>query len=232
VLKTSLFLANWNANLHICIKNTSMKANKYLTPQIKNIIFDLGGVIINIDYNKTINAFIKLGMSNFNDVFSQAAQNKTFDKLDKGEISNQEFYAKIKALFQKPISELEIEMAWNAMLLDIPPQRIALLKELKKKYKLFLLSNTNDIHFPVFQTQLKKQEGLFLEDLFNQTYYSHKIGMRKPDKKAFQLILNENNILAEETLFIDDSEQHIVEAKKLGIKTLHLVNNDICNLLV
>ena len=209
-----------------------MKANKYLTPQIKNIIFDLGGVIINIDYNKTINAFIKLGMSNFNDVFSQAAQNKTFDKLDKGEISNQEFYAKIKALFQKPISELEIEMAWNAMLLDIPPQRIALLKELKKKYKLFLLSNTNDIHFPVFQTQLKKQEGLFLEDLFNQTYYSHKIGMRKPDKKAFQLILNENNILAEETLFIDDSEQHIVEAKKLGIKTLHLVNNDICNLLV
>jgi glucose-1-phosphatase len=209
-----------------------MKTNKYLSPQIKNIIFDLGGVIINIDYNKTINAFIKLGMSNVTGVFSQASQNKTFDKLDKGEISNQEFYAKIKPLFPKPISEQEMETAWNAMLLDIPPRRIALLKELKKKYKLFLLSNTNDIHFPVFQTQLKKQEGLFLEDLFNNTYYSHKIGMRKPDKEVFQLILKENNIFGEETLFIDDSEQHIVGAKKLGIKTLHLVNNDICNLLV
>jgi putative hydrolase of the HAD superfamily len=226
-----MFLANWIANLHICIKNTSMKANKYLSPQIENIIFDLGGVIINIDYQKTIDAFIELGIKNFHNIFSQASQNKTFDKLDIGELSNTDFYTKIKILFPKPISEQEIENAWNAMLLDIPPRRIALLKKLKKKHKLFLLSNTNAIHFPVFQKQLKKQEGLLLEDLFDKTYYSHKIGMRKPDKEVFQLILNENNILAEKTLFIDDSEQHILGAKKLGIKILHLKNDDICNLL-
>lgn len=190
---------------------------------MKNIIFDLGGVIINIDYNLTINAFKKLGVQNFEHLYSQAQQAKLFDKFETGKISPQEFRKEIKKLLPPKISNYEINKAWCAMLLNFPPERLLLLENLKKKHRLFLLSNTNKIHISEVTKILKSENHWKIwNKIFEKKYYSHKIGMRKPDKKVFEYVLNENNLKAEETLFIDDSEQNITGAKKAGIKTYFL----------
>lgn len=190
---------------------------------IKNIIFDLGGVILNIDYNLTSQAFRNLGLSDFDQTYSQAKQNHLFDKLETGEISEADFYAQMKTCFSNTISENEIETAWNAMLLDLPEERINLLKKLSKNYRLFLLSNTNSIHFKAYSAYLKNTFGKMIFDhIFEKQYLSFEIGMRKPDKKIFEHVLNENNLIPSETLFIDDSIQHIHGANETGIITHHL----------
>src|SRR5579872_3080509 len=113
---------------------------------IKNIIFDLGGVIINIDYKLTSLAFNKLGAKNFDQAYSQMSQNKLFDDFETGKISSEVFRKLLKEKLQLSISDEQFDNAWNAMLLDIPIKRLLLIKELKKSYKVYLLSNTNDIH--------------------------------------------------------------------------------------
>ncbi len=190
---------------------------------IKNIIFDLGGVILNIDYNLTSQAFKSLGLTDFDQAYSQAKQNHLFDKLETGELSEEAFYSQMKTYFSKAISENEIKTAWNAMLLDLPEERIRLLKKLSKKYRLFLLSNTNSIHYKAYSTYLKNTFGkMIFDDIFEKQYLSFEIGMRKPDKKIFEYILSENNLINSETLFIDDSIQHIHGANNTGIITHHL----------
>ncbi|HOP05576.1 MAG TPA: HAD family phosphatase [Tenuifilaceae bacterium] len=190
---------------------------------IKNIIFDLGGVILNIDYHLTINAFKKLGIDSFESYFSQAQQNGLFDKLDKGQISPQEFRNSLRELVNLSLSDSAINQAWNAMLLDFPKHRIELLKKVKGHYKTFLLSNTNAIHIEEYNKILDRTFGYKnLSFLFNKEYYSHEIGMRKPDEEVFLHIIKENLLHPEETLFIDDSIQHVEAAQKLGINTYHL----------
>lgn len=190
---------------------------------IKNIIFDLGGVIINIDYNLTVKAFQKLGIDNFDKIYSQLKQTDLFDKFEVGEVSADEFRAQLLEYMPTKVSIQQIDSAWNALLLDVPPKRIELLSQLSKKYRLFLLSNTNDIHIQEFGTILQQQYGFKdLSHLFEQLYYSYTIGYRKPNKEAFAYVLDSNKLLAQETLFIDDSPQHIEGAKRLGIQTLHL----------
>lgn len=190
---------------------------------LKNIIFDLGGVIINIDYTLTINAFKKLGVENFDQLYSQAQQAKLFDKFETGAISPREFRIKIKKLLPPKISDYEIDKAWCAMLLNFPHERLLFLDKLRRNYRLFLLSNTNEIHISEVNKMLKSEGHWNLwKKFFDKKYYSHKIGMRKPGKKIFALILKENHLKAHETLFIDDSEQNLSGALELGIKT-HLL---------
>ena len=190
---------------------------------IKNIIFDLGGVILNIDYHLTINAFKNMGVENFEKLFSQAQQNGLFDKLDKGQVSPQEFRNNLRELVKFSLSDSAINHAWNAMLLDFPHHRIELLVNVRKHYKTFLLSNTNAIHIEEYNQILERTFGYKnLSFLFNKEYYSHEIGMRKPDKGVFLHIIKENLIQPEETLFIDDSIQHVEAAKNLGINAYHL----------
>ena len=152
---------------------------------VKNIIFDLGGVILNIDYEQTANAFKKIGIKNFNDIYSQAKQGKVFDKLETGEITPEEFREYIKEIV--PSLQLsDIDKSWNAMLLDLPVQRINLLKELKKKYRLFLLSNTNEIHIKCFRKIIESSYGENIFDsIFEHQYYSSDIGLRKPNADCF-----------------------------------------------
>jgi epoxide hydrolase-like predicted phosphatase len=191
--------------------------------EIKNIIFDLGGVIINIDYNLTANAFEQMGISNFKELFSQAQQSHLFDLYEKGQISSAEFRIEIKKIIGHHYTDEAIDKAWNALLLDIPPNRLTLLDSVKTKYNTFLLSNTNDIHIETFNGYLKQTFGINnLENYFNKLYLSYKVGMRKPDAEIFELVLSENNLVPEETLFIDDSIQHIESAKKLGIQAYWL----------
>ena len=192
---------------------------------IKAVIFDLGAVILNINYQNTINEFKKLGVKNPESFYSKAAQINLFNQLETGEISEIEFLLEL----QKETSNASIKQiknAWNTMLLDLPKNRIDLLKKLRFNYSIFLLSNTNSIHISEFKKRIGDMRYNEFYNLFDKVYYSHKIGFKKPEAKAFQLILEENKLSAHETLFIDDSPQHIKVAKKLGIKTHHLEDNE------
>ncbi len=205
----------------VFMKKIIFKPYRHLN--IKNIIFDLGGVIINIDYHLTIDAFKKIGFDDFDSVFSQAQQLGVFDLLDKGLVSHEDFRSYIRNISGKPLTNNQIDGAWNAMLLDFPIKRLKLLESIKQQYRTFLLSNTNQIHCDVYTKDLQNTYGVKdLSHFFEKVYLSHEIHMRKPDSEAFMLILNENNLKPEETLFIDDTEQHIEGAKKVGIITHYL----------
>lgn len=197
---------------------------KKLKSMIKNIIFDLGVVLLNLDFQKTMTAFENLGISNINKIFSSYSQLGFFDDFEKGLISPEEFRKEIRKLLDAQVSDDQIDEAWNAMILDFPVDRINFVMGCRNKYRTFLLSNTNAIHFPVYNKQIN---DIFfikdLSDLFEKAYYSYRLGLRKPDKEIFKLLINENSLIAEETLFIDDSPQHIATATSLGIKTFHLV---------
>ena len=193
---------------------------------IKNIILDLGGVIINIDYQLTIKAFTQLGVANAELFYSKQQQVTLFDLLETGKIPPNEFRNQIRKLTNTNLSDEQIDSAWNAMLLDFPPQRIAILSQLKTKYKTFLLSNTNEIHYKTYTQLLQREFGeKDLSAYFHKEYYSHITHIRKPDPEAFKIIIHEQNILPEETLFVDDSEQHITTADTLGFQT-HLLKNE------
>jgi putative hydrolase of the HAD superfamily len=194
---------------------------------INTIIFDLGGVILNIDYIKTANCFKELGIINYNELYTQFNQISIFDDLEMGKISPNGFRKKIKELSKINLNNSDIDMAWNAMLLDFPKERLELLKKLKNKFRLFLLSNTNEIHLINYEAQLKQKFNINnLSEFFEKEYYSHQMGMRKPNKDIFIKVLSDNNLIASETLFIDDSPQHILGAKSVGINAYHLTNNE------
>ncbi|NTW31182.1 MAG: HAD family phosphatase [Bacteroidetes bacterium] len=190
---------------------------------IKNIIFDLGAVLLNIDFKKTIEAFRKLGITNIDELFSEYSQKEFFDSFEKGLITPQQFRAEIRKYLQNILADEDIDDAWNGMILYFPIENINLLISLKSKYRTFLLSNTNETHYifynKILQTQFKIDN---LSNLFEKAYYSHKLGLRKPDKEIFNLVLKENNLIQEETLFIDDNPRNIATASTLGINTVLL----------
>lgn len=197
---------------------------------IKNIIFDLGGVILDIDYQKTENEFIKLGFSNFNEIYSQAKQNNFFNDFETGRLSNAEFIAFFKNK-NLEISDQQILKSWNAMLLELSIEKLNQITELSKKYNLYLLSNTNAIHVNAFEAYIDKKFNLKrFKSLFKKVYYSNEIGLRKPNKDIFEFVINSNNINIEETLFIDDSPQHLIGAKQLGLHTYLHPQNNLLNL--
>lgn len=186
--------------------------------EIKNIIFDLGGVIINLDMDRTIRAFESFGIQNFRNTYNQLAQTPLFDLFDKGLISENDFFSDIKSQFNLRQSTNELKDAWNAMLLNFPQHRLQQLQEYKKHYRTFLLSNTNETHIAEFEKTLLQQHKINnLSAFFKKDYYSCRVGMRKPDAEIFEFVLNENNLIPEETLFIDDTIHHTEGAKKLNI---------------
>lgn len=194
-----------------------------LSPQkIKNIVFDWGGVLINIDYQATVNAFKALGVDNFDQHFAQAQQRELFDQLETGAISPDAFRKGIREEFGDFITDQQMDAAWGAMLLDIPSHRIETLKALRKKYRIFLLSNTNQIHEDQLMEGLNAALGFEFFSLFEKVYLSHRVGMRKPHTAIFDLVVKENGLIKEETLFIDDSEQHVNGAVKAGLHAFHL----------
>lgn len=200
---------------------------------IKNIIFDLGGVIINLDIDKTIAEFNKIGNTKFENIYTQAAQNKLFDLFDKGIISPEEFFEEIKKEINYNGKDEDVILAWNEMLLDVPKKRLDALVKAKQNYNTFLLSNTNEAHIAIFERNLYKQHGVKnFEDYFDKVYYSCRMNMRKPDKEIFEYVLKENNLVAEETVFIDDSIQHVKGAGACGINAYLLPKNmDVSDLL-
>ena len=190
---------------------------------IKHIIFDLGGVLLNIDYNLTEKAFIDAGIKNFPELYGQLQQSDLFDKWEMGLMERAEFISTLQKISDTPRTEAQILNAWNAMLLDFPVRRLQILQQLRLYYDLFLLSNTNEIHEESFNNILMRAHGFpNIGVFFDKVYLSHRVGMRKPNAEIFQRILDDNDLKPEQTLFIDDSPQHIVTAKQLGIQTIFL----------
>ena len=192
--------------------------------EIKFLILDLGGVLLNIDYQAPIREFKKLGIEHFETLFTQAKQSELFDLFEKGKISNDEFRKKIREISgQTKISDNEIDGAWNSILLDFPPEKMKLLNELKNNYRLFLLSNTNNIHIPSFENSMEKVYGKnHFHSHFEKIFYSSQIGMRKPDTEIFEFVINSQSLERDKTIFIDDSIQHVLGARSCGIKSFHL----------
>ena len=191
---------------------------------IRHIIFDLGGVLLNIDYSATERAFEALDIPDFKQRYSQLRQNAFFDDWETGRIDREAFLSGIQGVSaNNNLTEAQILEAWNAMLLDFPLRRLQLLQQLRGYYDLILLSNTNEVHEAAFNEILMRAHGIpSIAHFFDKVYYSHRVGMRKPDKEIFQHILDENSLKPEHTLFIDDSPQHIETAKSLGIQTIYL----------
>ncbi len=190
---------------------------------VKHIIFDLGGVLLNIDYKLTEQAFIAAGIHNFPELYSQLSQTPVFDDFETGRISREAFVEAIQKIAGNSISTGQVVDAWSAMLQDFPVRRLQLLQQLRLYHDLVLLSNTNEIHEEAFNKILMDNRGIpNIGVFFDKVYFSHRVGMRKPDAEIFERILEDTGFKPADTLFIDDSPQHIEGAKALGIQTIYL----------
>lgn len=204
-----------------------MKIHSLLNTPVETIIFDLGGVILNIDYQLTIDTFNQLGIDNFGQLYTQASQEGVFDDFERGDIGEKAFLDYLTEHLPNHITEEQIIRAWNAMLLDWDMRKFELLNRLRPDYKTVLLSNTNSIHEQAFLYSLKQETGFSkLDNHFDRVFLSHQIRRRKPDTEAFQYVLDAIGTDAPNTLFIDDSIQHIEGAKKIGIQTYHITQKD------
>jgi putative hydrolase of the HAD superfamily len=183
----------------------------------KAIIFDLGGVIVNLDQDRTIRSFKRLNI----DLDEVNEKLPVFKEYELGKINTETFVHTIKAELKGNASDIEIINAWNNMILNVTADRIEILKKLRKNYQLFLLSNTNELHIQEFKKIFEKDHpNEIWENLFDKIYYSHQINLHKPHAAAWQLVLDENNLKAEETIFIDDTRMHFKAADLIGIKSI------------
>ena len=188
---------------------------------IKNIVLDLGGILLPIDYAAPVRAFEQLGIQKFNEFYSQAQQSHLFDDFETGKISPQQFREEIRKVSGLNLTDTTIDKAWNSILLSFPTDRKRLLEDLSKNYRIFLLSNTNEIHIQQFEAEMITTFGNnFFYTVFEKVYYSSRVGLRKPHREIFDFVLNENQLKPEETLFLDDSIQHIDGARLSGMHAL------------
>lgn len=200
---------------------------------IKNILFDLGGVVLDIDPERTVAAFEALGLESVRENYNFPTQTGLFDRFEVGAISPAEFRDGLRSLFGKPLTDGQIDTAWNAMLLDFSPQRLAALEQVRRHYRCFLLSNTNDIHLEAYLAILRQNhQRPSLEYLFEALYYSQRVGLRKPDPAIFQLVIDQNGLEPAETLFIDDAAINLEGARQTGLRTyhLHIHNEELADL--
>ena len=201
---------------------------------IKNIIFDLGGVIYDIRYENIADTFRTYGLSDFEQLYAQAGQAKEIDLFEEGKITPAQFRNFIRSLTTVYLTDQQIDNAWNAILIDFPERYVTMLEKLRKKYRLFLFSNTNAINCIEFERFVTEKFGVnIFETHFEKAYYSHTLGIKKPKIEAFQKICEEQNLLPEETLFMDDTERHILGAQKAGLQTywLHREKLENCKLI-
>ena len=185
---------------------------------IKNIIFDLGGVLLNIDPQKTIDAFAKMGMPQLVASSGLSYDHDIFFRMEQGQISPDEFRTGVRNLLPKPVSSQEIDDAWTAMLLDFPVIRVKLVKNLRKDFKIYLFSNTNAIHVAKYHSDFLKLHGFEVSTLFEIDFYSNEIGHRKPSTESYQKIIHLSGINPDESLFIDDSPINVDASIASGLK--------------
>ena len=196
------------------------------------IIFDLGGVIIDIDYNKTADAFKALGLIDFDEKYTQAAQTELFDRFEIGEVSPFHFVNRLLDLLPQGCTANQVVHAWNAMILTIPKERLDWLTDLRKSRKIVLLSNTNALHIDAVNRALTAtMPGKKLTDFFDHVYLSHEMGMRKPSEDIFTAVCNDQGFEPTTTLFVDDTERHVLGARNAGLQAILVPSNSAIHLL-
>lgn len=199
----------------------------------KNIIFDYGNVIFDIEHARTIQAFTDLGVQKEQNFFGHKLQDPLFDLFERGKVDPAHFYNEIRRISGSNLSDEQIKTAWNTLLIGIRDGYLEHLLKLKSNYRTFLLSNNNAIHYEWIIKYLQAKHQIpDMSTYFEKDYYSHLMGMRKPDAEIFEYVLETHKLDPSETLFIDDSPQHLETAKKLGLQThLMLLNEDLRTLI-
>jgi glucose-1-phosphatase len=200
----------------------------HVHPAIKNIIFDLGGVILNLDVDSTYRQFSIISGRPVDQLKSEARKWPFFNDYEKGTIKDEQFRDEVRNFLTTCSSDEEVDRAWNAMLLDLPLARIELLKKVGSQFRIFLLSNTNNIHLQCFTEIIRTTTNVSSLDLFfEKAYYSHLLNMRKPDEEIYHHVLQENQLKANETLFLDDNLANLQGATSVGIQTFHVKHPDL-----
>ena len=190
---------------------------------IEAFLFDLGGVIIDIDVERTVKRFEALGLKGIENEISKSHHIGLFKAFERGDIGDVEFLESIKKQIGTNIKEEQIVEAWQLMLGDFPVERVRILEELHQHYPTYILSNTNGIHLDKFSRMAQGHQNI--EDLFTGAYYSFQLGCSKPEKCAFEKVIDDSGIIPENTLFLDDSEMNLLAAAEIGFKT-QLVTKD------
>jgi glucose-1-phosphatase len=194
---------------------------------VKTLVFDLGGVILDLAVDKTVQAFAVLAGVSTEKAMQIFQGSPEFNVYEKGGMTDQQFRDFLRFAYTPKSSDEEIDTAWNQMLRGIPVVKLELLEQLKKKYHVLLLSNTNEIHLSYINSKLLPPGAKSLDQYFHKAYYSHRMLKRKPDAEIFQQVLRENNLVPGETLFLDDNLMNIKGAESVGIKTVHVTTPDI-----
>ena len=196
-----------------------IKVKEIMDRKIKNIIFDFGGVLIDLDRERCLDSFRQLGMANAEQMLDVCHQQGFFLQYEKGLIDTAEFRNRIREQIGKQISDEEIDAAWNTLLVAIPSYKLDMLLELRKKYMVYLLSNTNEIHWEWSVKHAFCYKSFSVNDFFEKRFLSYQMKMAKPDVEIFQQVIDLTNIDPLETCFIDDSEANCRTAETLGITT-------------
>lgn len=190
---------------------------------VKHIIFDLGNVLLNINPTLTFEALKNLNFPDFEAQYLDFQKQNIFENLETNTLSKADFIEIIKEKTPEQTSEQQIIDAWNALLLDFPLRRLQILQQLQLHYDLVLLSNTNEIHEQHFNETLMQTHGIpTIGVFFDKVYYSHRVGLRKPDPKIYQRVLDDCGFAPNDCLFIDDLEANTLAAEALGIRTIWL----------
>ena len=189
--------------------------------KIRNIVFDLGGVLVDLDFKAAINGLQEAGFANVKEQLLAFDRGGIFQKFEVGEITADEFRTAIREYSTVTLTDEEVDGLWNAMLLEIPREKLELILHLRGKYMVYLLSNTNSIHWDYVCKNAFNYRGFRVEDYFEETFLSYEMHLAKPDKAIFEKVLSDANLLAEETLFIDDSEANCKAAQEVGIHAHH-----------
>lgn len=191
---------------------------------IKNIIFDLGGVLMNIDFKRTFDAFEIIGFRGAEQAFQNPEINRLCMDFETGVYCSIEMRRKFREISGFKCTDIQFDKAWNALLIDFPAVRVRRVQELAKKYKTYLLSNTNPIHAKHFNSELDKHFGIeSMDHLLDKAWYSHNLGYRKPDERIFHRVLKTSRLNPGETVFIDDSEINVRVAESVGMSGIHVV---------
>ncbi|MCH2199608.1 MAG: HAD family phosphatase [Flavobacteriales bacterium] len=201
-----------------------MSTKQLPNPQdLDAIILDFGGVLFDIDYFAPHRAFQDLGMNNFQEIYSQASQTDLFDRLETGNISNKDFIDALHQYVPEGVTKEQVLHAWNVILLDIPKARVDFVHQLKDKYRMFLLSNTNAIHVAEFEQIIDRRMGLdYFRAGFDKVHYSNVLGKKKPYPETYLHVCALHGLDPKRTLFVDDSVQHVEGALKAGLHSYHL----------
>ena len=198
-----------------------------LLNNIDTIIFDIGNVLIDIDYEVMVAEFAKIASVDFHQIVTYTHQDRVFDHYERGQISSDQFRDTLRKYLKPGVTDEEIDTAWNSILIHYPAEKFELLKKLRNQYQILALSNINELHVAAIDAMVQDQFGA--EDMssyFDHAFYSHEMGTRKPEKEIYQMVLDRKSLEPSRTLFIDDKLENVSAAAALGIKVHHLTDRN------